>query len=55
MLDHDLNPDDPDDTERAELAAEARYLRQYQGRLRRHPNCNDPDHPGCDNCEGDDK
>jgi hypothetical protein len=24
----------------------------YQIKLLKHPNCNDPDHPGCDKCQG---
>jgi hypothetical protein len=24
--------------------------RSYEGELARHPDCNDPDHPGCHHC-----
>lgn len=24
----------------------------YWNKLTKHPNCNDPDHPGCDKCHG---
>lgn len=41
---------DPTDDYLDELA-EARFQRQRQGRLMRHPDCRDPDHPGCELCE----
>ena len=25
----------------------------YNKELNKHPNCKDPDHPGCSKCEGD--
>lgn len=28
---------------------------QYERALIAHPDCNDPDHPGCSLCEGDDE
>ena len=41
-----------DEEEFADYAAAERY----QGRLMRHPDCFDPDHPGCELCreENDD-
>lgn len=42
------------DDELDDLRMEAKAERQYNNRLARHPNCNDPDHPGCEACEGDD-
>ena len=42
---------DNDDYERAELAAQDRHERRYQHALAAHPQCNDPDHPGCESCE----
>jgi hypothetical protein len=35
----------------ADLKAEDRAERLYRRSLARHPDCNDPDHPGCANCE----
>ena len=34
-----------------ELRAQDRFERQYKSHLWAHPNCRDPDHPGCDMCE----
>ena len=43
---------EPDyDYERAELARTDRAERRYHARLMRHPDCRDPDHPGCPDCE----
>lgn len=42
---------DFDESEAADLAAEDRAQRAYLGRLLRHPDCRDPDHPGCELCE----
>lgn len=36
----------------AELAAEVRFQRQHMQRVLAHPDCRDPDHPGCGLCEG---
>lgn len=30
---------------------EALFQRRYQARLSSHPDCRDPDHPGCEGCE----
>lgn len=43
-----------EDIERDELMAEDRLARQRWARLCAHPDCRDPDHPGCARCEGDD-
>lgn len=43
-----------DDWERDELAREDRRHRQYMNQWMRHPDCRDPDHPGCEHCQGDD-
>jgi len=48
-----MSYDDYDDSYRdecAELAAEDRAERNYQNALLRHPDCRDPDHPGCEAC-----
>ena len=34
--------------------AEDRADKAYLNRLRRHPDCRDPDHPGCDACRDED-
>ena len=34
-----------------EAAAEALHDRRYQQQLSRHPQCIDPDHPGCAYCD----
>ena len=44
---------DDNDDELEDLRAEARYARRHHNKLARHPNCQDPDHPGCEACEGD--
>lgn len=49
---YDLN--DFDDPEVEELKAEARAQRAFPHLLRQHPDCRDPDHPGCEKCEGED-
>lgn len=36
--------------ERAELLAERNRYRIYTRRFVTHPNCDDPDHPGCSDC-----
>jgi hypothetical protein len=33
-----------------ELRLEAQAERRYRNRLLRHPDCGDPDHPGCPAC-----
>ena len=36
--------------EAAQLRAEYRCQRAQLAKLMRHPDCRDPDHPGCSNC-----
>ena len=43
----DFDPDIED------LKAQDRFQRQLDARLRAHPDCRDPDHPGCEHCEDD--
>ena len=38
------------DLDLEDARAEARAERYYHGRLMRHPDCRDPDHPGCECC-----
>lgn len=45
-MDYDLT-----DCDVEELKAEARAQRALLYRLIRHPDCRDPDHPGCERCE----
>lgn len=44
---------DSEDYEANELRAQVIFERQYKARLSRHPNCQDPDHPGCKLCDPD--
>lgn len=42
---------DPDENpEEQELRAEVAFLSKRHQRLLAHPDCNDPDHPGCKYC-----
>jgi len=43
-----------DEGEMEELKAQDRLERRYRGMLMNHPDCRDPDHPGCELCEEDD-
>jgi len=43
------------DLDREELIAESVRHKFYLKRLQQHPNCMDPDHPGCDKCEPTDE
>lgn len=43
MIDHD---------DLAELRAEVRAQRRYLRAICAHPDCRDPDHPGCATCMG---
>ena len=45
---------DDEDSEAEELAAERRANRRYRLALEKHPDCSDPDHPGCDQCDEND-
>lgn len=40
-----------DEHEAAALAADDAHQRRQQMARIQHPNCRDPDHPGCDKCE----
>lgn len=45
-----------DELEADELRREAIAMRWYRQKLASHPDCRDPDHPGCEKCmepEGD--
>jgi hypothetical protein len=48
MIDDDLDP------MIEELRAEDRWRKRRHAELMRHPDCRDPDHPGCERCEEDD-
>jgi len=48
MMNHDDQESELDD-----LRAEARWECKQQRLLRAHPDCRDPDHPGCEDCEDD--
>ena len=45
--------DGQDEAERSELRAQDRHDKKYQRELVAHPDCQDPDHPGCEACEGE--
>ena len=47
------DPEYDDDSEAAELRAEARYARRFRNMLARHPDPRDPDWPGDDEEEAD--
>ena len=32
-------------------ALDEEHQRQYESALQKHPDCTDPDHPGCEECE----
>lgn len=40
-----------------DLRADDRHKRRYMNKLNAHPDCRDPDHPGCGKCrdDGDDE
>jgi hypothetical protein len=42
-----------DDDEIREYREAEIINRRYQANLLSHPQCRDPDHPGCERCEGD--
>lgn len=44
-----------DEWEGVDDAERERHERLYQALLARHPQCIDPEHPGCDACEVDDE
>lgn len=39
------------EVEQEELKQEDLKRRQYEAVLMQHPNCRDPDHPGCEKCK----
>jgi hypothetical protein len=42
-----------DELERSEDRAQALHERRYLAQLLSHPECEDPDHPGCPGCVDD--
>ena len=42
---------DYDDPNEYDLAREDAAARQRARRLNAHPDCRDPDHPGCEHCD----
>jgi hypothetical protein len=44
---------DPDNIDHSELRARDFYEKRTRYQLIAHPNCRDPDHPGCDKCDDD--
>lgn len=42
-----------DDDERETLRLVSAAERRYQNTLNQHPDCRDPDHPGCADCDED--
>ena len=45
--------EDHDDNDLADEQAEYLAQKRYARRLMAHPDCRDPDHPGCQDCEGE--
>ena len=43
-----------EDDDITEMSAQLFYAKRRYSALNAYPNCQDPDHPGCENCEGDD-
>ena len=43
-----------EDDDIAEMSAQLFYAKRRYSALNAYPNCQDPDQPGCENCEGDD-
>lgn len=44
------NPDNFDDTDAYEFANRKLFDVGYRTTLEHHPSCQDPDHPGCEDC-----
>jgi hypothetical protein len=42
-------------SDRDEMRRESRYERMREAELSRHPDCRDPDHPGCWKCEDEEE
>jgi hypothetical protein len=55
MIGTRMESDDDHDDELEDLRNEARWQKQYFARLSRNPDCQDPDHPGCEDCEETDE
>ena len=49
-----LGPDDEED-EREEMRRYDLAQKRHQTELMQHPDCRDPDHPGCLNCDHNDE
>ena len=45
---------DPNEADYADLRAQDQFEKRQQRALMAHPDCRDPDHPGCDHCEESD-
>ena len=45
---------DDEDPEAEDLRAQDRFEARRALALRYNPDCRDPDHPGCEHCEGED-
>lgn len=45
---------DPNEADYEELRAQDRADKRHQAQMLRHPDCRDPDHPGCEQCEDED-
>lgn len=46
---------DFDEADAQEAAAQDRFERNYNRQYMAHPDCRDPDHPGCELCMEDDE
>lgn len=42
-----------EDSELVDLLAQVRFEKRQRLKLLAHPDCRDPDHPGCEACESD--
>lgn len=43
-----------EDFDAVEMRRQAMFEKYKEARLARNPDCRDPDHPGCQDCMGDD-
>lgn len=50
-----MNDDFDTDPEIAEIEARIRIERARRHRLMQNPDCRDPDHPGCENCNDEEE
>jgi len=46
--------DELDELDMDDMRLEQQAMRWYQQALAAHPDCRDPDHPGCEKCMGAD-